>query len=116
MDRTLKRAKRPSKRRNHRNVAALLAGRDDLPLLRARRLGPPVRLRPTPLLQEGGGVADRVKQGVDVLICRPRLVQTGLDLVDFPTICWAETEFSVFQSTGKGRFSWAVDLNAIGSE
>ena len=28
-------------------------------------------------------VADRVKQGVDVLICHPRLVQTGLDLVDF---------------------------------
>ena len=47
-------------------------------------------------------VADRVKQGVDVLICHPRLVQTGLDLVDFPTICWAETEFSVFQSTQTG--------------
>ena len=47
-------------------------------------------------------VTDRVKQGVDLLICHPRLVQTGLDLVDFPTICWAETEFSVFQSTQKG--------------
>ena len=44
-------------------------------------------------------VADRVKQGIDVLICHPRLVQTGLDLIDFPTICWYETEFSVFQST-----------------
>ena len=39
-------------------------------------------------------VADRVKQGVDVLICHTRLVQTGLDLVDFPTICWAETDYS----------------------
>ena len=46
-------------------------------------------------------VADRVKQGVEVLVCHPRLVQSGLDLVDFPTICWAETEFSVFQSTQK---------------
>ena len=46
-------------------------------------------------------VADRVKQGIDVLICHPRLVQTGLDLIDFPTICWYETEFSVFQSTEK---------------
>ena len=44
-------------------------------------------------------VADKVKQGIDVLICHPRLVQTGLDLIDFPTICWGETEFSVFQST-----------------
>ena len=46
-------------------------------------------------------VDERVKQGVDVLVCHPRLVQTGLDLVDFPTICWFETENSVFQSTQK---------------
>ena len=46
-------------------------------------------------------VADRVKQGIDVMICHPRLVQTGLDLIDFPTLCWFETEFSVFQSTQK---------------
>ena len=32
-------------------------------------------------------VADRVQEGIDVLICHPRLVQTGLDLIDFPTIC-----------------------------
>ena len=47
-------------------------------------------------------VADKVKQGIDVMICHPRLVQTGLDLIDFPTLCWFETEFSVFQSTEKG--------------
>ena len=58
-------------------------------------------------------VENKVKEGIDVLICHPRLVQTGLDLVQFPTICWAETEFSVFQSTEKARFSWAADLNAI---
>ena len=46
-------------------------------------------------------VADRVKQGIDVMICHPRLVQTGLDLIDFPTLIWYETEFSVFQSTEK---------------
>ena len=44
-------------------------------------------------------VADRVKEGIDVMICHPRLVQTGLDLIDFPTLIWYETEFSVFQST-----------------
>ena len=47
-------------------------------------------------------VADKVKQGIDVMICHPRLVQTGLDLIDFPTMIWYETEFSVFQSTQKG--------------
>ncbi len=44
-------------------------------------------------------VADRVKKGLDVLICHPRLVQTGLDLIDFPTLVWFETEYSVRQST-----------------
>ena len=48
-------------------------------------------------------VADKVKEGIDVLICHPRLVQTGLDLIDFPTLIWYETEFSVFQSTQKGK-------------
>ena len=52
--------------------------------------------------QREAWVADRVKQGIDVMICHPRLVQTGLDLIDFPTLCWFETEFSVFQSTQKG--------------
>ena len=43
-------------------------------------------------------VADKVKQGIDVMVCHPRLVQTGLDLIDFPTICWAETDYSVYVS------------------
>ena len=47
-------------------------------------------------------VGRKVQEGLDALICNPRLVQTGLDLVDFPTICWFETEFSVFQSTQQG--------------
>ena len=32
---------------------------------------------------------------MDGLIGHPRLVQTGLDLIDFPTIVWYETEYSV---------------------
>ena len=44
-------------------------------------------------------VQTRVEEGVDVLVCHPRLVQTGLDLVAFPTIVWAEVEVSDFQST-----------------
>ena len=40
-----------------------------------------------------------VEEGVDVLVCHARLVQTGLDLVEFPTICWYETESPVSQST-----------------
>ena len=61
-------------------------------------------------------VEQKVKEGIDVLICHPRLVQTGLDLIAFPTIVWAETEFSVFQSTQGStvlmvsRFGWECGL------
>ena len=64
-------------------------------------------------------VADRVKQGIDVMICHPRLVQTGLNLIDFPTLIWYETEFSVFQSTQKGTVllgcRFGCNLTCIGS-
>ena len=51
-------------------------------------------------------------EGVDVLVCHPRLVQTGLDLVEFPTICWYETEFRFSNPHEKLRYSWAVSLPA----
>ena len=41
-------------------------------------------------------MADTVKEGMDVMVCHPRLVQTGLDLVDFPTIVWFEKDYSVY--------------------
>ena len=53
-------------------------------------------------------VADRVKQGIDVLICHPRLVQTGLDLIDFPTLCWFETDYSVYVMRQASRRSWRI--------
>ena len=53
-------------------------------------------------------VADRVQEGIDVLICHPRLVQTGLDLIDFPTIVWAETDYSVYTMRQASRRSWRI--------
>ena len=53
-------------------------------------------------------VADRVKQGIDVLICHPRLVQTGLDLIDFPTIVWDEIDYSVYVMRQASRRSWRI--------
>ena len=53
-------------------------------------------------------VADRVNKGLDVLICHPRLVQTGLDLIDFPTICWYETDYSVYVMRQASRRSWRI--------
>ena len=53
-------------------------------------------------------VADRVEEGIDVLICHPRLVQTGLDLIDFPTLVWFETDYSVYTMRQASRRSWRI--------
>ena len=53
-------------------------------------------------------VADRVKEGVNVTVCHPRLVQTGLDLMDFPTIVWFETDYSVYVMRQASRRSWRI--------
>ncbi len=53
-------------------------------------------------------VANQVTQGIDVLICHPRLVQTGLDLIDFPTIVWFETDYSVYTMRQASRRSWRI--------
>ena len=53
-------------------------------------------------------VADRVKQGIDVMICHPRLVQTGLDLIDFPTLVWGEVDYSVYVMRQASRRSWRI--------
>jgi superfamily II DNA or RNA helicase len=53
-------------------------------------------------------VAARVREGLDVLVCHPRLVQTGLDLIDFPSIVWFEPEYSVYALRQASRRSWRI--------
>ena len=53
-------------------------------------------------------VAEKVEQGIEVMICHPRLVQTGLDLIDFPTLCWYETDYSVYVMRQASRRSWRI--------
>ena len=57
-------------------------------------------------------MARKVKAGVDVLICHPRPVQTGLDLADFPTICWYETDYSEYAMRKASRRSWRIGQTA----
>ena len=58
--------------------------------------------------QREAWVDNQVAQGIDVLICHPRLVQTGLDLIAFPTICWFETDYSVYTMRQASRRSWRI--------
>lgn len=51
----------------------------------------------------------RVKQGMlDVLITNPKLVETGLDLVDFHTVVWFETDYSLYTVMQAARRTWRL--------
>ncbi|MBW1966575.1 MAG: hypothetical protein JRI48_04175, partial [Deltaproteobacteria bacterium] len=45
----------------------------------------------------------------DCLICNPRLVQTGLDLIEFPTIIFFQSGYSVFTLRQSSRRSWRIN-------
>lgn len=53
-------------------------------------------------------VAARVREGVDVVMSHPRLVQTGLDLLDFPSLVWYEPDYSVYTVRQASRRSWRI--------
>lgn len=53
-------------------------------------------------------VAQQVQAGVDVLISHPRKVETGLDLLDFPTIVWMAVDYSVYTVLQASRRSWRI--------
>ena len=52
-------------------------------------------------------VDQRMREGIDVLIVHPKLVQTGLDLW-FETIVWLEVEYSVYTMRQASRRSWRI--------
>jgi len=52
--------------------------------------------------------ARQVKEGVQVVICHPKLVETGLDLLDFPTIIFYESGYSLHTLRQASRRSWRI--------
>jgi hypothetical protein len=44
----------------------------------------------------------------DVLLTHPRLVGTGLDLLDYPTVLWVQTGWSLFALRQASRRSWRL--------
>ena len=53
-------------------------------------------------------VRQQLEAGVNVLICNPRLVQTGLDLVEFPTLVFFEMDYSLFVMGQASRRAWRI--------
>jgi superfamily II DNA or RNA helicase len=52
--------------------------------------------------------ARQIKEGVQVVICHPKLVETGLDLLDFPTILFYESGYSLHTLRQASRRSWRI--------
>jgi hypothetical protein len=53
-------------------------------------------------------VEKQVEAGVDVIITHPRKVETGIDLLDFPTIVWMAIDYSVYTVLQASRRSWRI--------
>ncbi len=49
-----------------------------------------------------------VAKGTQVVVCHPRLVETGLDLLDFPTLIFYETGYSLHTLRQASRRSWRI--------
>ena len=52
--------------------------------------------------------ARQVKEGVQVVISHPKLVETGLDLLEFPTIIFYESGYSLHTLRQASRRSWRI--------
>ena len=50
----------------------------------------------------------QVEKGLDVLICHPQLVETGVDMLDFPTIIWYEADYNTARVRQASRRSWRI--------
>lgn len=44
----------------------------------------------------------------DILLCHPKLVSTGLDLFEYPTVLWAQTDWSLYLLRQASRRSWRI--------
>lgn len=47
-------------------------------------------------------------RGVDVVICHPKLIETGLTLLQYPTVIWFQTGYSLFTLRQASRRSWRI--------
>ncbi len=52
--------------------------------------------------------ARQIRDGLQVVICHPKLVETGLDLLDFPTIIFYDSGYSLHTLRQASRRSWRI--------
>jgi len=53
-------------------------------------------------------ILDQVDKGIDVMVCNPELVKTGLDLLAFPTLVFMQSGYNVYTIQQASRRSWRI--------
>src|SRR5258708_5345602 len=66
-------------------------------------------LRPSvPTLKREAWYEKQLKEGVEVVVTHPKLVETGLDLHAFPSLFFVETGYSLHTLRQASRRSWRI--------
>jgi len=77
-------------------------------LMRKERIRAEVLTAETPPEQREAWYERQLRDGMQVCICHPKLVQTGLDLLPFPTIFFVQTGYSIYTLRQASRRSWRI--------
>jgi len=77
-------------------------------LLRKEGIHVEVLTAQTPPEQRESWYERQLNNGMQVCICHPKLVQTGLDLLPFPTIFFVQTGYSIYTLRQASRRSWRI--------
>jgi superfamily II DNA or RNA helicase len=81
-------------------------------LLRNEGIRAEVLTSETPPEQREAWYERQLRSGMQVCICHPKLVQTGLDLLVFPTIFFVQTGYSIYTLRQASRRSWRIGQKA----
>jgi len=77
-------------------------------LLRNEGIRVEVLTAETPPEQREAWYERQLRNGMQVCICHPKLVQTGLDLLAFPSIFFVQTGYSIYTLRQASRRSWRI--------
>jgi hypothetical protein len=77
-------------------------------LLRNEGIRVEVLTSETPPEQREAWYECQLRNGMQVCVCHPKLVQTGLDLLAFPTIFFVQTGYSIYTLRQASRRSWRI--------
>lgn len=95
-------------------VFVQFTGRHDL-LARLERILTAERFRvavlrsdTVPVEEREAWIVAQEKRGTQVLLCHPKLVETGLDLLAWPTCVWMQTGYSIYTLRQASRRAWRI--------